>query len=309
MLGKNRFGLVAKGFALLAKSAKLLKLFKVAKPMLMVVSMSISAIAYAFWFGPWLAILFVGLLLIHEMGHVVAMRMRGYNTPTPVFIPFLGAAIFAPKDMDRDTEAFVGFGGPLLGTIGALATFVVWFLLPDKNEPIAMIILVGSYLGLFLNLFNLIPISPLDGGRVTQAAGAWFKYCGLLALAAFSAWFREPVILYVWILVLYDFHVIPVRLRAVAVSTAWVAMASLMYLGYSDQPFWVDIMDCVITAVLVAIAVGRSFDKVEDVESDTRPELTVEQRIKWFGRYAGLTAFLAIVVVFEHGLLPLPNHG
>ena len=277
--------------------------------MLMFVSMSISAIAYAFWFGPWLAILFVGLLLIHEMGHVVAMRMKGFDTPTPVFIPFLGAAIFAPKFGDRDTEAFIGYGGPLLGTIGALATFIVWFLLPDKNEPIAMIILVGSYLGLFLNLFNLIPISPLDGGRVTQAAGAWFKYCGLLALAAFSAWFREPVILYVWILVLYDFHVIPVRLRAVAVSSAWVAMASLMYLGYSDQPFWVDIMDCVVTT--------RSLHSPPPVRSGKPMTsspirgriFSVEQRTKWFLLYAILTAFLAVVVVFQHGLLPLPHQG
>ncbi len=116
---KSSLGIVL--LAMLAKSAKLLKLLKllkVAKPFVLLVSMSISAIAYAFLLGPWLSILFVALLLVHEMGHVIAMKLKGYDTPTPVFIPFLGAAIFAPKFEDRDTEAFVGYGGPLLGTMG-----------------------------------------------------------------------------------------------------------------------------------------------------------------------------------------------
>lgn len=304
---EGRLGLIGAAIAFIAKGAKLIKLFKVAKPVVLFVSMSISAISYAFWFGPWLSLLFVGLLLVHEMGHVAAMRMKGYGTPTPVFIPFLGAAIFAPKGMGRETEAFVGFGGPLLGTIGSFATFGLWFLLPNKESGFATILLVGSYLGLYLNLFNLIPISPLDGGRITQAAGMWFKYFGFLALAGFSLWFREPVVLYIWILVLYDLHIIPVRLRAILVSGAWLAMVGLMTLGYGDQPIWVNIVDCVVTAAFVLIAIGRSVSKIQDVEPDVRPELSPKQRTKWFFLCAGLTVFLTVVVVFEHGFLPVPH--
>src|SRR5437868_2979104 len=112
--------------AIAAKSSKLLqllKLLKVAKPLLMFVSLSISTVAYAFMMGPWLAILFIALLLIHEMGHVIAMRLQGLPTATPVFIPFLGAAVFAPAFKTRSEEAFVGYGGPLLGSIAALMVF------------------------------------------------------------------------------------------------------------------------------------------------------------------------------------------
>lgn len=298
--GSGFFGSVT---AFVAKGAKFLKLFKVAKPLVMFVSMSISAIAYAFWMGPWLSLLFVGLLLIHEMGHVVALRMKGYDTPTPVFIPFLGAAIFAPKGMDRDTEAFVGFGGPLLGSIGALAAFSLWFLMP-RNEPMAAVLLVGSYLGIYLNLFNLIPISPLDGGRVTQAAGGWFKYVGLFGLAAFSLWWRQPVVLYIWILVLFDFQTVPVRLRAVLTTGAWIAMVTLMSLGFGHQPFWVNVVDCVVTALFVLISINRAFGATEDVEPDTRPELTTPQRMKWFGMYAGLAIALTAVIMVQVGFLP-----
>jgi len=308
MSGKKDSGLVMIIFAIMAKSTKLLKvfkLFKVAKPMVMFFSMSVSAIAYAFWLGPWLAIIFIALLLIHEMGHVVAMRIKGYDTPTPVFIPFLGAAIFAPKEMDRNTEAFIGFGGPLLGSIGSLAVFLLWALSlkSNQNDPFAAVVLVGSYLGMYINLFNLIPISPLDGGRVTQAAGAWFKYLGLLGLLAFSLWFRQPVILYVWIIVLLDLYFIPLRMRAILISGAWVSMVVLMSLGYGDQPFWINVVDCIITFVFVIMAVTRAYSR-EDVVPDTRPELSVKQRIRWFSAYAGLAAALTALVIFQSRFLP-----
>ncbi|HYD93179.1 MAG TPA: hypothetical protein VEB18_01835 [Candidatus Paceibacterota bacterium] len=306
MQERSKGSLFVVGLALFTKAAKLLKLLKVAKPMLMFITMSISAIAYAFLFGPWLAILFVVLLLIHEMGHVVAMRMRGYDTPTPVFIPFLGAAIFAPKFGDRDTEAFVGFGGPLLGTIGTLAVLGAWFVLP-RDTPLSHILLVGSYLGAFLNLFNLLPISPLDGGRVTQAVGQWFKYIGLTALAVFSVLLREPVILYIWILVLFEFRIIPLRWRAGLITGCWLTMATLMALGFSSQPMWLDIFDCVITLPFVIVAIVAAVRRENELEEpDTRPDLTPSQRWAWFGMYAGLALFLIATMLVQVPHLPQP---
>ena len=287
--------------ALLLKGAKLLKfvkLLKVASPAVLFLSMSISVIAYAFWMGPWLAIVFVVLLLIHEMGHVVAMRLKGFDTPTPVFIPFLGAAIFAPKFKDRDSEAYVGYGGPLLGTIGSIAAFGLYFTIP-KDSTWSPVMLVGSYLGVFLNLFNLLPISPLDGGRVTQAAGRWFKYVGLIALALFTAYFRQPVILYVWILVLFDLDMVPVRLRAVLITVLWITMATLMYLGYGDQPVFVNIFDCVITLLFVFGSIARAVTLDEDPEKDTRPELTGAQRVRWFIVYAALIGVLFVTILVQ----------
>lgn len=306
MAEKKRGGFIGVPLALLSKGVKLLKiakLFKVAKPLVMFASMSISAIAYAFWLGPWLALLFVALLFVHEMGHVVAMRIKGLGTPTPVFIPFLGAAVFAPKFQERDTEAFVGYGGPLLGTLGCLVVFGLWFVIP-KTTPTSTIILVGSYLGTYLNLFNLLPISPLDGGRVTQVAGRWFKYVGLVGLAILSVLWKQPVILYIWILVLCDLEMIPVRLRAVLVSVIWVTMAILMSLGYGSQPIWANILDCVITAAFVSLSIARAFSKADDVEPDTRPDLSGTQRWQWFGLYMGLGVVLIATLLFQVQLLP-----
>lgn len=294
--------------ALIAKSAKLLKFmkfFKVAKPLVMFASMSISAIAYAFWLGPWLAILFIALLFIHEMGHVVAMRIKGLGTPTPVFIPFLGAAVFAPKFKERETEAFVGYGGPLLGTLGCLAVLGLYFLVP-KTTTLSSILLVGSYLGTYLNLFNLLPISPLDGGRVTQAAGRWFKFVGLFALAIISVVWQQPVILYIWILVLYDLTMLPVKIRAFLMTTMWISMATLMWLGYGSQPMWANIADCIVTVFFVGLGIARAFKHMPDEEPDERPDLSPQRRVEWFLYYLGLAGILVVALLFQAKLLPHP---
>ncbi len=306
--GERKGSRLALVIGLLAKSAKLLKLFKVAKPLVLFVSMAISVIAYSFAFGPWLALLFVLLLLIHEMGHVVAMKMKGFDTPTPVFIPFLGAAIFAPKFTDRDTEAFVGYGGPVLGTVGALVVFGLFFLAP-RDTPLAHILLVGSYLGVFLNLFNLLPVSPLDGGRVTQASGTWLKYIGLFLLAVLSIVWRQPVILYIWILVLFELTVVPLRIRAVIMAVCWVSMVTLMSLGFGEQHWIVNVIDCVLTLPFVLLTVIRVFAKnlPAEEEKDTRPALAPRERIKWFALYAALAVVLIGTMIVQTPYLPRPE--
>lgn len=306
-MAKQRSGFICTVIALISKGTKLLSLFKVAKPLIMLISMSISAIAYAFWFGPWLSILFIGLLLVHEMGHVAAYRIKNLGTPPVVFIPFLGAAMFSPAFKERDTEAFVGYGGPLLGTLASLIVFGASFL-TQSHSMLTTILLVGSYLGVYLNLFNLIPISPLDGGRVTQAVGSWFKYVGLIILAAFSVWFRSPVILYIWILVLFDLTIIPVKLRAILISSIWIAMVRLMSLGYGNQPLWVNMIECVITIMFVGMAIFRAFNPIEDVEPDTRPQLSKSQQTKWGIVYIALAAVLVVTLVLQVHLLPKIHH-
>lgn len=292
--------------AVLAKGSKLLKvvkLFKVAKPMLMFATMSVSMIAYAFWLGPWFAAIFTLLLFIHEMGHVVAMRMKGFDTPTPVFIPFLGAAIFAPKFGDRHDEAFIGYGGPLLGSAAALAVFGLYLVLP-KEGTFSAILLAGSYTGVFLNLFNLLPISPLDGGRVTQAVGTWFKYIGLILLAAVSVLLRSPVILYVWVLVVTDLTVIPVRLRAVLTTVLGVSMAVLMALGFGNQPTWVNIFDCAVVTIFIYMNISRAINPETDEPKDTRPPLTSNQKWQWSAMYTGLSVLLIMTLMTQAQFMP-----
>jgi len=127
-------------------------------------TMLISLVIYGWMFGWRYAVGFIFLLFVHEMGHFIAARQRGLNVGAPTFIPFLGAWI-EMKDMphDAETEAYVGLAGPLVGTLGALACY---FVARDMGMS-GQWLLAVSYSGFFLNLFNLIPLSPLDGGRIT----------------------------------------------------------------------------------------------------------------------------------------------
>ena len=288
--------------ALLTKGAKLTKLLAIGKPILTFGTMSVSLFAYAFWLGPWLAILLVLLLFIHEMGHVVAMRLKGFATPTPVFIPFLGAAVFAPHFGSRHDEAFIGYAGPLIGSLAALGLFALYFLAP-RGSDLAAILLAGSSVGIFLNLFNLLPVNPLDGGRVTQAVGGWVKYIGLILLAGVSLLFREPMILLIWVLVLSDLTMIPARIRASLAAVLTTSMATLMLLGYSSQERWVDVMDCVLAAFFTAFMI-RAALRPEEAEKDAREMLAGAQRWTWLALYLGLVAVLGLALFVTEGHLP-----
>ena len=101
--------------------------------------MGLSAFVYAFWLGPWFSIAFVIMLFIHEMGHVMAMKIKGMPTSAPVFIPMFGAVIFAPKFKNKQDEAFVGYAGPLVGGLAALALFGIWALLPSPSKLILLV--------------------------------------------------------------------------------------------------------------------------------------------------------------------------
>jgi Zn-dependent protease len=289
---------------LLGKSAKLMKAAKVAKPAITFISMALSVFAYAFWLGPWFAIGFVSMLFLHEMGHVFALRMRGYPAPMMVFIPFIGAAIFAPKFKDRQSEAVVGYGGPLLGSLSALVLFGAYFLL-DKDSTAAHLVLITSYAAVFLNLFNMIPISPLDGGRITQATGTWFQYVGVAVLAIATAFFREPVMLYVWILVLVEISFISPKLRAIMATVCLVSMTILMLLGHSSQPYWVDIIDIVFGSVMTLVIVSAAWTGNDEIfAKDMRDNLPIRARIVWFVLYATLTASLVALLTYQSGMLP-----
>jgi Zn-dependent protease len=113
------------------------------------------------WGWPYAAGVVV-LLFIHEMGHFIAARQCGLNVGAPTFIPFLGAWVeLKDQPLDVRTEAYVAFAGPLVGTVGAVA-FYLWGRWTDNTLLLAI-----AYAGLFINLFNLLPVSPLDGGRIT----------------------------------------------------------------------------------------------------------------------------------------------
>lgn len=150
----------------------------------------VSVAAYSIFFGWPLAAGFVVLLFIHEMGHVIALRREGIKASAPMFIPFLGAAIFSKSLGDNAlAEARVGLAGPILGSLGAAAVAVAGAI---TGSPL---LLALAYIGFFINLFNLLPVVPLDGGRAmaAMAPGLWFL--GFGALVALELWHPNPILL------------------------------------------------------------------------------------------------------------------
>jgi Zn-dependent protease len=158
-------------------------------------TMLLSVIAYAFVFGWWYAVGFIALLFCHEMGHFLAARRRGLPVGLPTFIPFVGAWIemkALPKDVE--TEAYVGIAGPVAGTVAALACYAL------ARQFDSRLLLALAYAGCFLNLFNLIPVSPLDGGRITAILSPRLWLLGVPVLAAVFFWRPSPMLILIAIL-------------------------------------------------------------------------------------------------------------
>src|SRR5215469_13940465 len=125
-------------------------------------TMLLSLAVYASLWGWRYATGFVLLILIHELGHYVAARQRGLAVGAPTFIPFVGAWISLKDQLiDPETEAYVAMAGPVTGTVAAVLCYYA------SRHFDSGLLLALTYSGLVLNLFNLIPLKPLDGGRIT----------------------------------------------------------------------------------------------------------------------------------------------
>ncbi len=196
---KRIFGpLIALGLLLLKFGAKLkglllllpkLKLFATSASML------VSIGAYALIWGWRFGVGFVLLLLVHEMGHVLQLRREGIKASAPMFIPFLGAFV-GMKEMPKDAaaEARVGLAGPILGALGCLIPLGIFAL--TGNE----LFMALTFVGFFLNLINLLPVLPLDGGRAMAALSPWMWFVGFALLVAATIAFPNPIMLIVLIL-------------------------------------------------------------------------------------------------------------
>jgi Zn-dependent protease len=134
----------------------------------------------------------VGLVLslyVHEMGHVYLLRRYGVKAEAPMFIPGLGAMIRLRQAFtDPRQDALVGLAGPLWGLGAALVALVAGM---ATGAPIWFAI---ARLGGWINLFNLIPIWQLDGGRAFRALGRSGRWFAVLAIAVAWSLSEEPLL-------------------------------------------------------------------------------------------------------------------
>jgi Zn-dependent protease len=158
-------------------------------------TMLLSIVTYSFVFGWRYAVGFVLLIFFHESGHYVAAKQRGLNVGAPTFIPFVGAWIqLKDQPHDVETEAYVGIAGPVAGTIAALACYYASEALGNR------LLLALAYAGFMINLFNLIPLSPLDGGRITAVLSPKVWWIGAPILVGLFMVRPSPMLILVAIL-------------------------------------------------------------------------------------------------------------
>jgi Zn-dependent protease len=182
---------VALGFLLVKFGGLLLKLKVVTTGL----SMAVSIAAYAWIWGLPFAVGFVLLILVHELGHVLELRRQGVPASAPLFIPFLGAVI-GMKELPDDAwkEARVALAGPILGSVAALAC---WAAAEATGSELLQAL---AFVGFFLNLFNLIPIVPLDGGRAAGALHPALWFVGLLMMVGLVVLNPNPLLLIIVVL-------------------------------------------------------------------------------------------------------------
>ena len=119
----------------------------------------------------------VALIFVHELGHVIAAKIRGISFTMPSFTPF-GAYVMTSPSSITD-EAYTKLGGPIVGGLASLAVLGLGWVFASP-----VMVQVGT-VSVFLNLFNLIPLDPFDGGGIAQVFGRWTVVPGVVAFIYF----------------------------------------------------------------------------------------------------------------------------
>ena len=164
----------ASGAAILAVLSKLAVAGKLLLPFLSAVA---SLVTYAWLFGWQFGLGILILLFAHEMGHYVIIRAKGIPASWPVFIPLLGAYVAMRRmPVNVRDEAEIAIAGPFAGAMASALCFWLY------HVTGLTVLLPLAYFSFLINLLNLIPVSPLDGGRIVGAISRWIWPIGLVLL-------------------------------------------------------------------------------------------------------------------------------
>jgi Zn-dependent protease len=185
--GMKGLGTIAAGALLAASKLKFLalglKFF--ASSWTFILSLGLYAVA----FGWRLGVVIVLALAAHEFGHYFAYRAYGLSARIPVFIPFFGAYTAGAIAPDLEQDAYIALAGPLTGLV--LAALCLGFGIYSKDT----FWYACADISAFLNLFNMIPVVPFDGGRVIGAIWAPLWILGGILLIAASWYLHVPILL------------------------------------------------------------------------------------------------------------------
>lgn len=210
---------------------------------------SVLSIFFFLWFyyelyGWKFAVCFVALIFIHEMGHVLAAKWCGLPVSAPLFIPFFGAMItLKQQPQNAWIEAVIAYGGPFIGGLGCWAFLILGIVLGQDW------IIAGAAFGFLLNLFNLVPVPPLDGGRICAGISPWFWLVGLVLLGA-ALWYFHSVVGLIVIALIVFLGGWP-RIRALFQKKT---VAHQAYYGISAEKRW--LMAFLYVALIMMLLLG-----------------------------------------------------
>ncbi|GHO42664.1 site-2 protease family protein [Ktedonospora formicarum] len=249
---RKKGGLAGIGTAIVALFTWLLKL----KGFALVLKFGWGAIsalvtigAYSIAFGWQFAVGIVALLFIHELGHALVLKLKGMPVGGIVFIPFFGAMTLLQRlPTNAKDDAEISIGGPIAGAISAFVCLAIAQLQPDPRTIWAAL----AYFGFFINLLNLIPVVPFDGGRILAAVDRRVWIVGFIALLGFQVWEWINGIFSFWLILIIvlaasqffsgrfkadspqmkAFYTVPLSTR-ILVSILYFALAAVLFLGMS----------------------------------------------------------------------------
>jgi Zn-dependent protease len=240
--------------AVLKWGKALLLLLPKAKLLTTSASMLVSVAAYALIWGWRFAAGFVALLFIHEMGHYIQLRREGVKPSGMLFIPFLGAAV-GTRSLGGSAlaEARVGLAGPILGSLATAALIPIAL---SSNDDFWRAL---AFTGFFLNMFNLLPVVPLDGGRAMAAMAPWMWFVGFGVMVLMLLVWPNPILLLIVLLGGFEtYRRWKQRKNPVEGNAEY----------YRVKPVHRLLVGGVYVALVVALAIGMDLTHVERTFSD-----------------------------------------
>jgi hypothetical protein len=259
---------------------------------------------YVFHFPLALSIGFIVVLLIHELGHVLALWWLGKKVKGLYFLPLVGAFVVSSEQFrSRNELALFKYAGPLAGMFGVLVTLICFGIFHDD------LFLILTVLGGVLNLVNMIPLTVLDGQGVLVGVHKNTQYLGVILLLFVGVFVFQTYELALFLLILYVLYNFDdsTRPSGFEIHEIVIATGCVFILAFLIGTDRVDTTNGFIYLALsiwscLAYLKSTLIDKVDDkwVPSNLIPLSAVEKR-DWSIRWFLLTSALAVITYFAYG--------
>ena len=258
-------------------------------------------------FGLFFAVGFGVLLLIHELGHVFALNKLEGTIKGVYFFPFVGAIVASDKKLKTENEyAYFKYLGPLAGTLGVLATLLIFFFLKDQR------FLNLVFAGAILNLINMIPLTLLDGYGILRGSIKYVEWVGFLILVIVGVFIFHEYILTLFFLIIFTLFTDSPTEKATGFKLYEVILASVFLLTMAVLTI-IDSESLVWNIPLIVFSIYMfgayikftCFDSKKEQNDQQNTQqllpLTKKEKLLWVTRWSLLTLVLFVVAFYSKG--------